>query len=61
MKKRLTRTEIEQEAVRMRALAKSAARRQIRYSRLAECLEEMLIWRAHGACIDQGKVVRRAR
>lgn len=53
MKKRLTRSEIEQEAARMRTLAKSAARRQIRYSRLAEALEEMLVWRAFGA--QQGK------
>jgi hypothetical protein len=55
-KKRLSRSEVEAEALRMRALAKAAARRQIRYSRLAEALEEILVWRTHGAC-----EVKRAR
>jgi len=58
--KRLSRTEVEQEALRMRALARAAARRQIRYSRLAEALEEILVWRVAGACAET-KAVKRAR
>jgi hypothetical protein len=54
-KKRLSRSEVEAEALRMRALARAAARRQIRYSRLAEALEEILVWRTHGACKVGGK------
>ena len=59
--KRLSRTEVEVEALRMRALARAAARRQIRYSRLAEALEEILVWRVAGACSVEGKKVKRAR